>query len=244
MKDSSDVLRSFYVNGEMLPYRVERRAVRCPRLEFRGDELLVILPRSLKDENQLLEEKRRWISKKLLEINQAVKRLGASANGRLGLPILGDFFEFRRCNSLVFDDERKVIECDPTDASQIGRFSTILKRMLLRELQDAVNHYSKKFDVNFKGITIRKQRTKWGSCSSKGNLSFNLWLVCLPRDLIWYLACHEVAHLKERNHRKGFWRLVGSKFENYRYMEKKLSEHWFFIQKCYGEVFNSGRGPF
>ena len=65
-----------------------------------------------------------------------------------------------------------------------------------------------------------------GSCSADGNLSFNLWLICLPIELIRYIAWHEVAHMRENNHCRRFWELVGSEFGNYKEMEKRLSEYW------------------
>jgi predicted metal-dependent hydrolase len=73
-------------------------------------------------------------------------------------------------------------------------------------------------------------------------LNFNLWSVCLPKELIRYLACHEVAHLREKNHGRGFWDLVGQEFENFREMEKRLFEYWFFVQKHYSDLFSSDQG--
>lgn len=58
-------------------------------------------------------------------------------------------------------------------------------------------------------IYIKDIRTKWGSCSSRGNLSFNYKLQFLPSHLIDYIVVHELCHLKEMNHGKMFWELVG-----------------------------------
>ncbi len=85
--------------------------------------------------------------------------------------------------------------------------------------------------MQFNRIFIKKQRTKWASCSSRKNLSFNFWLICLPRELIRYVVCHEITHLKEKRHNAAFWEAVGREFENYKELEKSLFEYWFFIQE-------------
>ncbi len=144
--------------------------------------------------------------------------------------LLGTRFEFRENGSLKVDFDEKVIEFDPRSQNHLRRLEHILKRKLLDELEPAVTYYSKKLGVRFKRITIRKPRTRWGSCSPDGNLNFNLQLICLPPDLIRYVACHEVAHLKENHHGRAFWEIVGKEFENYKTIKKRLSEYWSFVQ--------------
>ncbi len=146
---------------------------------------------------------------------------GTSKNSR-GLLILGEHFEFRENGSLKVDFDEKVIEFDPSSRNHLRRLEQVLKRKLLDELEPAVTYYSKKLGVKFKRITIRKSRTRWGSCSSYGNLNFNLQLVYLPPDLIRYVACHEVAHLKENHHGKAFWEILKNEFKNYREIKKRL----------------------
>jgi hypothetical protein len=92
MKRRLDSSGFIQVNGEMLPYRVERRNVRYPRLEFRSVELLVILPRKWGDEAALVEEKMGWISKRHSQVRAAIEKLrGGTGSNRL--PIMGEFFE-------------------------------------------------------------------------------------------------------------------------------------------------------
>lgn len=67
----------------------------------------------------------------------------------------------------------------------------------------------------FNKITIRGQKTRWGSCSRRGNLSFNYRLMQYPINVIDYVLVHELCHLKEMNHSKRFWGLVGEILPNY-----------------------------
>ena len=76
--------------------------------------------------------------------------------------------------------------------------------------------YAKLLNVHFEKITIRKQATRWGSCSSKGNLSFNMKILCAPVDAIQYVVLHEVVHLKHFNHSKAFWNEVERWMPNYK----------------------------
>ena len=83
-------------------------------------------------------------------------------------------------------------------------------------------HYSTKHGIAHGRITIRNQKSRWGSCSKKGNLNFNYKLVFLPEELRDYVIVHELCHVKEFNHGKGFWDLVAEVVPNHREMRKKL----------------------
>lgn len=71
-------------------------------------------------------------------------------------------------------------------------------------------------------ITIRRQKTRWGSCSHKGNLNFNFNIIHLPQNLLNYLVVHELCHLKELNHSKNFWHLVSLQIPDYKILRKEL----------------------
>jgi hypothetical protein len=70
--------------------------------------------------------------------------------------------------------------------------------------------------VSFERIRVAGQRTRWGSCSSKGTLSFNWRLALAPAEVLDYVAVHEVCHLREPNHSRRFWRLVAERRPDYR----------------------------
>ena len=74
-------------------------------------------------------------------------------------------------------------------------------------------------------ITIREQKTRWGSCSSKGNLNFNWKLIRMPEEILDYVVVHELAHRKEMNHSRQFYQTVASVLPDYRQRERWLKEH-------------------
>lgn len=78
---------------------------------------------------------------------------------------------------------------------------------------------------NFNRITIRDQKTRWGSCSAKGTLSFNWRLMLAPPAVLDYVVVHELCHLTHMDHSKAFWALVESVCPDYRAHRKWLKEH-------------------
>lgn len=94
-----------------------------------------------------------------------------------------------------------------------------LARTLVKERIKFFNHHYK-FTVN--RISIRNQRSRWGSCSKKGNLNFNYRLVLLPPEVADYIIVHELCHLGEFNHSKKFWELVAKTIPDYKQIRKEL----------------------
>lgn len=85
-----------------------------------------------------------------------------------------------------------------------------------------VRQYAEKIGVRYGRITIRLQKTRWGSCSSKGNLNFNCLLMCTPREVQDYIIVHELCHRVEMNHSPRFWELVETYMPDYKNSEKWL----------------------
>jgi len=83
-------------------------------------------------------------------------------------------------------------------------------------------------------ISFRYLKTKWGSCSRKRRLCFNLALKHLPTSLVRYVVFHEMVHLIIPNHKKAFWTYVKKEFENPDSYEEKLYGYWFLINKNQG----------
>jgi predicted metal-dependent hydrolase len=79
--------------------------------------------------------------------------------------------------------------------------------------------------VKVERITMRNQRSRWGSCSSKGWLSFNWRLVLAPHDVLDYVVVHEVCHLVEHHHGPEFWKLVEKRRPGYRESKAWLDDH-------------------
>ena len=85
-------------------------------------------------------------------------------------------------------------------------------------------YFAERMGVTYNRSTIREQKTRWGSCSSAGNLNFNWKLVLMPSELLDYVVVHELAHRKEMNHSPRFWAVVEKELPDYHERREKLKK--------------------
>jgi predicted metal-dependent hydrolase len=96
-------------------------------------------------------------------------------------------------------------------------------RTLVHErIRHFLEYYGARHGITVGRIAIRNQKNRWGSCSKKGNLNFNYKLAFLPPEVRDYVIVHEICHVKEFNHGKDFWSLVGEMVPDYKEMRKRL----------------------
>ena len=100
-------------------------------------------------------------------------------------------------------------------------------RALVTEL---VERQAPPLGVSYGRIAIRDQRTRWGSCSSRGTLSFNWRLVLAPLAVADYVVVHELCHLREQNHSPRFWKLVAAARPGYREQRRWLTDNGWELQ--------------
>ena len=100
-----------------------------------------------------------------------------------------------------------------------------LARQALDYIPRRVDYFAPLIGVTYGGITIRNQRTRWGSCSSKGNLNFNCLLMLAPPEVIDYVVVHELCHRRELNHSDRFWSLVEQILPDYKQRQKWLKDN-------------------
>lgn len=104
-----------------------------------------------------------------------------------------------------------------------SRSQYIAHKELARKLvHQRLAHFNAMYGFEYKRVSIKDQKTMWGSCSKKGNLNFNWRLVQLPPELADYVIVHELCHLKELNHSKQFWSLVALSIPEYAQRRRSL----------------------
>ena len=95
----------------------------------------------------------------------------------------------------------------------------------LQIIPERVKYYAPLVGVNYGRITIRNQKTRWGSCSEQGNLNFNCLLVMMPMEVLDSVVVHELCHRKHMNHSKEFYAEVYKVFPQYDKWNKWLKEN-------------------
>ncbi len=201
---------------------VVRKAVRSARLQVRPDGTLrVVAPPSF-DVAGFLQRNTAWIEERREEFD----RLAAEGCGREEMLLLhGRFYHLIPGTRFVVDDTRGTITCPPGTALRRS-----LTRMLREEVADHLKTCTDPAGWRPK-IAVKLQRTRWGSCSTLGNININLRVIALPGSLREYVVVHEAAHLLEPNHSKRFWHLVGGRYPGYREAEAELRRYWVILER-------------
>lgn len=116
----------------------------------------------------------------------------------------------------------------PLTAAEIRRLQALENRYrnAAREVfTNRVEYYHQFTGGNYTSITIRDQKTRWGSCSSRGTLSFNYRLIYGPAGPLDYVVVHELCHLTHMNHSRDFWNMVERIMPDYRVYKQWLRDH-------------------
>lgn len=108
--------------------------------------------------------------------------------------------------------------------------SRVLNRWLMsvaeQEFAVRLAHLAQLHDFHYERLQIRRQRTRWGSCSSRGTISLNVCGLFLRPEVLRYLLIHELCHTQQMNHSRRFWKLVASCEPEYRELDRELTRAW------------------
>ena len=161
-----------------------------------------------------------------------------SARKTIAIQILNDGHVVVRCNIRTPDREIQRFVSDKANwiRKHLAKKATPSPKLTREQLQQLADQalayipqrvalYAPHIGVTYGRITIRNQRTRWGSCSGKGNLNFNCMLMLAPEAVIDYVVIHELCHRKEMNHSAKFWALVQQHCPDHTRLRKWLKDH-------------------
>jgi predicted metal-dependent hydrolase len=209
----------------MIPYQV-RRSDRARRIRVRVDPdrgVEVVLPRRAPEREAAaaVAELRPWIERRVWELERA--RAAVAARGDT-VPYLG------RTLRLVAQPGRTRVHRHG-DAllvpAQDGRaaLERWFRRAARSEIAPRLDRACRLAGSSYSRLTIRGQRTRWGSCSARGALSFNWRLLLAPEPVLDYVVWHEACHLEVMDHSARFWALVAERCPGYREQVRWLKRH-------------------
>jgi predicted metal-dependent hydrolase len=214
--------------------RISRRARRLSIRVFPGGRVEVVVPPGvgLPAIERFVSRHRNWAEKRAVEF----ALLGAPSTDRrpteVHLALTG-----QRWN-VVYHDARQQAVIDSGDSSLCVRLARDsdreVGRLLLEWLGGVAQHelrarleaVSQVTGIGYERMLLRRQRTRWGSCSTTGTISLNLCLMFQPPEVVRYLMVHELCHRRHMNHSTSFWDLVASHEPNWRARDRELLRGW------------------
>ena len=176
---------------------------------------------------QFVKKHATWVDKKKTEIRAAVP-----SQSRHYLPgesylYLGQFYPLEivkdQKGNLLLQDGFRLAESMQASAEKV--FQDWYRREAKRIVTGRVQHFAEKHQFQYKKLRISSARTRWGSCSTNGTLSFSWRLIMTPLNVVDYVIIHELAHTVHHNHSKRFWKLVEKLMPDYKERRKLLREY-------------------
>lgn len=193
-----------------LPYRI-RRSDRASRVRVSVDprgEVEVVLPRRspVSAAPAAVAELRPWIERRLREASAVSAALAARGST---LPYLGTPLELRPEPTRTRVHRTGDVLLVPGDAEHApAAIERWYRRTAAKEIAPRLDAAAQALGTSYTKLSIRGQRTRWGSCSSRGAMSFNWRLLLAPEPVLDYVVWHEACHLRVMDHSQSFWALV------------------------------------
>lgn len=157
--------------------------------------------------HKLVEKKKNWIIQKKLEVANREKIERDFSNGAT-IQLFGKIYTINYINNLNYAIHLKnnqIFVAEDLVHQIKSLFKLLIKRLAKLYFQQNVPIWAEKMQLSYKSIRIKNLTSRWGSCSTIGNLNFNWKLAFAPKEVIDYIIVHELAHLRYMDHSKKFW---------------------------------------
>lgn len=193
-----------------------------------GVQAIVPLNYRAEELESFVSAKRDWIIKTSRHYSRLKERCGGLEPGTIYF--LGSRYRFHvvkdRQQSAVVSDAMKVITFHVADRRRYKQeMQEWYKEQTGRIIAERLPALAAKLNLWYNKISIKSQRSRWGSCSKKGNLNFNLLLAAAPLEVIDYVIIHELMHLVELDHSPRFWQLVQEADPEYKKHKEWLANY-------------------
>jgi predicted metal-dependent hydrolase len=219
-------------NGESIPYHLERRARRTVGLKITEDGLVVHAPKYILEFQlkKLIQDKSTWIINKLeARKKNAVPPLiwqDGETLQWLGNAMTLYVAHDSKNKQAQFNHDSLTILCPDANQQEAVQRKVVqwYKKQAIVDFRRRLEIFATKLNVPTPPLKTSNARTRWGSCSSRGDIRINWRLLQAPPHIINYVICHELAHLKEMNHSPKFWAVVECLYPDYKQAEKELKQ--------------------
>ncbi|MFZ6726834.1 YgjP-like metallopeptidase domain-containing protein [Undibacterium sp. MH2W] len=230
--------RRILLNDILVEYVLQRSTRRSIGFLINDHGLRITAPRwaTIAAIESAIQEKQRWILTKLSERQERVQqrpRTKALWGDGTRLPYLGQEIILRVSQAasqfVRFDHDAKELHlCLLPTAGQTqlkARVQQWFQQQAKKEFQQRLPGFAEQLQVRYQKISLTSARTRWGSCTSEGNIRLNWRLIHFSPSIIDYVIAHEVAHLREMNHSPQFWATVAAIYPDYETARQALRQH-------------------
>ena len=185
--------------------------------------LVSVMDKKIELEGKVVEYtlKRNRRSKGVRLIIHRDGRLVATAPGRVSLRTIEDFFNHKSAWILEKLAIFSALPGGTTPENVRGEYREY-KEQARALAHDRLRYFNAHYGFTYGRISVKAQKTLWGSCSRQGNLNFNYKIAIIPPALADYIVVHELCHLKELNHSPRFWSLVAETIPDYAVCRREL----------------------
>jgi len=215
--------------------RISRRARRMSMRVFPGGRVEVVVPQGagLPAVERFVARHRDWAERRSKELLQLAPRAVERQPHAIELRLLArqwpvEYVPGRRVRVEEADGGARLRVHAPsvTDKHASQALVPWLTRLASHELSHRLRPLAAELGIDYGRMTVRRQRTRWGSCSTRGTISLNVCLMFQRPDVVRYLMIHELCHRRHMNHSKRFWSLVASFEPEWKPLDVELLQGW------------------
>ncbi len=214
--------------------RISRRARRLSMRVFPGGRVEVVVPPGvgIPAVERFVARHREWAERRSREYSLQAPHVVDRRPSSIDLPLLERHWQVQYvagARAGVSDDGQGVLTVRTAGSTDRHVGQALLKwlgRLAAVELRTRLDSLSRDTGIGYSRMLLRRQRTRWGSCSSTGTISLNLCLVFQPPDVVRYLMLHELCHRRHMNHSPRFWGLVETLEPRWRTLDAELLRGW------------------
>lgn len=175
-------------------------------------------------EVEIIRSKRRSMAIQIRTDGSVVVRVPMHASDRAIKRFVSAHARWIADNRGQMFERRKKLADNPYDIPAWESLSAADKKIAKQKIMEHVDYYARRMEIDYGSISMRNQKSRWGSCSSKGNLNFNYRLAYLPEELLDYVVVHELAHRRHMDYSAAFWEEVETYYPAYKKCRQMLND--------------------
>ena len=214
--------------------RISRRARRMSMRVFPGGRVEVVVPpgAGVPAIERFVARHREWAERRSRELLRLAPKTAERQPQSVEIDLLGrrwdvEYVAGRRVRTEeVADDRLRIHAPSLTDRHASQALVPWLMRLASHSLSARLKPLSAELDIDYARMSVRRQRTRWGSCSTRGTISLNVCLMFQRPEVVRYLMVHELCHRRHMNHSRRFWSLVESFEPEWKPLDVELLQGW------------------